>query len=137
MAQVWRGRDRLANFRRCARLLGARPRQTWAIYFITHVDALMTWARTGAVESESLRGRFIDAACYAVLGAALAEEEKARARGGDLENALATSDALGQGFEFDAEHLAQCVRALAGAFRRLRHEPVDAQHASGEAGLGD
>lgn len=46
----------------------------WAVYFNKHVTAVLTFARTGKVESEAIRGRFLDIATYAILGAALADE---------------------------------------------------------------
>ena len=66
--------DRLDNFKRQAEVLALRPEQVWATYFHKHVDSLMRWARSGQVESEGLRNRFIDIGCYAILGAALAQE---------------------------------------------------------------
>lgn len=66
--------DRLANFKRTAAALGLRPLQAWAIFFLKHVDSITTYVKTGH-ESETPRGRLLDAANYALLGAALIEEE--------------------------------------------------------------
>jgi hypothetical protein len=51
-----------------------RPEQVWVIYFRKQVDALVSWAAKGRLESEPLRSRFQDVINYCVLGAALAAE---------------------------------------------------------------
>ncbi len=66
--------DRLDNFKRVAEAVGVTPMQIWAVYFTKHVIAACNFARTGKLESEPIRSRFLDIANYAVLGAALAEE---------------------------------------------------------------
>jgi hypothetical protein len=66
--------DVLSNFRRLAADLGVRPEQVWVIYFRKQVDALVSWAAKGRLESEPLRSRFQDVINYCVLGAALAAE---------------------------------------------------------------
>lgn len=66
--------DRLSNFKEVAKLLGTKPEHEWGTYALKHVFAILSWIRTGHVESEGLRGRFLDLANYAILGAALAED---------------------------------------------------------------
>lgn len=66
--------DRLINFKRIGERLGVGPMAVWATYFMKHVDAILTFVRDGEVASEPIRGRFLDVANYALLGAALAEE---------------------------------------------------------------
>lgn len=66
--------DRLENFKSQAKALGLSPMQIWGVLFNKHVAAVMTFCRTGKVESEAIRGRFLDIAVYSILGAALAEE---------------------------------------------------------------
>lgn len=63
--------DALANFKMVAAMLGLKPRQVWAVYFMKHVMAVMAWAKTGKVESEGLAGRFVDLVNYAALGEAI------------------------------------------------------------------
>lgn len=67
--------DRLANFKRVAAAMGVRPLQCWLCYFLKHVDSISTFVRTG-FESEGFRGRAVDVANYAILGAALVQEER-------------------------------------------------------------
>lgn len=69
--------DRLANFKRLAEALGLTPLQIWAVYFTKHVDALTQLSKTGMLKSEPPRGRFLDVANYAILGAALFSEAEA------------------------------------------------------------
>jgi len=63
--------DRLANFKRIARDIGCSPLLVWYVYFTKHIDAIASFVKTGKVESEGLRGRFIDARNYLALGYAL------------------------------------------------------------------
>jgi len=72
--------DRLANFKRLAQLLGTTPLQIWAVYAMKHMDAIMTYAKSGKVASEEITGRFLDLANYAVLGAALVQEAQYRVK---------------------------------------------------------
>lgn len=69
------GEDRLANFKTVANMLGLNPLQVWAVYYMKHVLAILTYIKTGEIQSEPMRGRFLDAANYAVLGAALHKEK--------------------------------------------------------------
>lgn len=67
------GDDAMSNFVELGRLIGIRPEQVFAVFMMKHVTAVMRWVAAGRVESEGLRGRFLDVANYAILGAALAE----------------------------------------------------------------
>jgi len=68
--------DRLANFKRIARDIGCSPLLVWYVYFAKHIDAIASFVKTGKVESEELRGRFIDARNYLALGYALYMDEQ-------------------------------------------------------------
>lgn len=70
------GTDRLANFRRLAQRLDLPMRVVWAVYFMKHIDAIMSWVKTGKVESEGLQGRFDDAHNYLYLVEAIVQEER-------------------------------------------------------------
>jgi len=68
--------DRLINFKRNAQLTGMSPKQVWSIYFMKHIDAVMSWVKTDKLESsESLKSRFIDIINYSILGLALYEDQ--------------------------------------------------------------
>jgi hypothetical protein len=70
--------DVLANFKRVALRADIHPWQAWAVYFLKHVDALLTAAtRADLPQAEPLVGRFADAINYLKLGAALAADESA------------------------------------------------------------
>jgi hypothetical protein len=69
-----KGEDQFDNFRRGAASLGLTPLQVWAVYWLKHVDAILTVVG-GGVPSEPVRGRFIDLINYSALGAALLKEE--------------------------------------------------------------
>lgn len=76
--------DRLGNFKRTAEVLGIDPLQVASIFFLKHVDGLLTWVtnmckepppsflpRTGG---ESIEGRFVDGRNYLDLLFGLAVE---------------------------------------------------------------
>lgn len=65
--------DRLANFRRSALAAGTTPLQAWLVFFLKSVDSVCSYVRKGS-ESEPIRGRYLDIANYAILGAALVSE---------------------------------------------------------------
>lgn len=68
--------DVLKNFKQNAERLGMVPDQIWAIYFMKHIDAILTYTRNGEVKSEAIEGRVIDAINYLILFAALLEEKR-------------------------------------------------------------
>lgn len=61
----------LANFNRNAAITGLEPEQVWAIYFMKHIDAIMTYVKDGKLESEGIEGRVIDAINYLILFGAM------------------------------------------------------------------
>lgn len=67
--------DRLANFKRLAERLGLSPIQIWGVCFVKRVDAILEFAKSGKIESEPIRERFVDAHNYLDLGLALVEEK--------------------------------------------------------------
>jgi hypothetical protein len=69
--------DRLWNFKNTANSVGLTPMQVWAIYASKHWDALMTYVKTGKVESEAIRSRFDDLHNYLYLGEGLIQEAEA------------------------------------------------------------
>jgi len=66
--------DRLSNFRQGAEALGVSPLHVWGVLMNKHYTAVMNYVKRGQVESEPIRGRFLDLANYSILGAALAHE---------------------------------------------------------------
>lgn len=69
--------DRLFNFKFVGDLLGLRPEQVAAVYWLKHVMAILTHLKTGKLESsEPIEGRFLDEANYALLLQACMKEDK-------------------------------------------------------------
>lgn len=66
--------DVLSNFKRIAEASGLQPLQVWLVYFLKHVDAVSTFAKTGRVASEPIEGRFQDLLNYVFLGYALVKD---------------------------------------------------------------
>lgn len=66
--------DRLANFKKLATDLDIQPLTVWAVYAGKHWDAIMSYIKTGKVESESILERFLDLQNYLYLGYALYKE---------------------------------------------------------------
>src|SRR4051812_29053603 len=66
--------DAMANYYELSAASGVTPVQAWMCLYMKHVTALMRYAKTGSVSSETIHGRFIDMANYAVLGAALVKD---------------------------------------------------------------
>ncbi len=65
------------NFKRNAKLLGMRTQQIWAVYFMKHIDAIMTYVGDGKIESEPIIGRLDDARNYLdILECLMREGEK-------------------------------------------------------------
>ena len=73
-------KSRLANFYKNAERLGITPFQSWANYFFKHIDAIETYIKKGAVESEPIEGRFHDAVNYLLLGYMLIKYERSKAK---------------------------------------------------------
>ena len=57
-----------ANFQGVANLLSARQGVdkyvTWAVYFVKHIQAILSWVCTREVKSEPIQGRMADAINY-------------------------------------------------------------------------
>ena len=57
-----------ANFQGVANLLSARQGVdkyvTWAVYFVKHIQAILSWVCTRQVKSEPIQGRMADAINY-------------------------------------------------------------------------
>ena len=67
--------NQLRNFYAAADFLNLDVRQVWAVYFYKQVAAVLSWAKTGKVESEGLFNRMVDIVNYAALGLAIAVAE--------------------------------------------------------------
>lgn len=66
--------EAMDHYYSAAREVGVTPQQVWFIMLTKHYQAIRTYVKTGVVTSEAIRGRFIDLANYAMLGAALADD---------------------------------------------------------------
>lgn len=66
--------DALEGLKSPADRAGILARQAWKVFTEKHWRAIEKWVKTGTLESEGIRGRFLDLANYALLGAALAAE---------------------------------------------------------------
>lgn len=67
--------DVLHNFKSVAARIGITPMQTWAVYWLKHVDAISAYAKNPkAPQAEALIGRFADNLNYLKLGFALMSE---------------------------------------------------------------
>jgi len=68
--------DRFKNLKEDGEDIGLTPLQTWALYIQKHLRAIFAYVANGKVESEPIRGRFLDARNYLDLGIGLIEEMK-------------------------------------------------------------
>jgi hypothetical protein len=67
--------DVLHNFKSVAARVGITPGQVWCVYFLKHVDAIVSiMAKPDLPVSEAPIGRFSDCINYAKLGYALHKE---------------------------------------------------------------
>jgi hypothetical protein len=70
--------DVLHNFKSVADRVGITAEQVWAVYFLKHVDAIVSiMARPDLPVAEAALGRFSDGINYLQLGFALHEERAA------------------------------------------------------------
>jgi len=69
--------DRLFNFKWVAGVLGISPLQVFAVYWLKHILAILTYIKTGVVKSEALASRFLDENNYNLLGYSLIKELQA------------------------------------------------------------
>lgn len=70
------GHNILSNFQRVAANLGISQEMALAVYLQKHLDAIMTYCRTGDVSSEGIEGRIMDARVYLALLRAMVEENR-------------------------------------------------------------
>ncbi len=69
--------DVLANFKRAGAAAGVTPEQAWTVFFLKHIDAIVTHMTQPALPiSEGMSGRFADALNYLKLGWALLQERE-------------------------------------------------------------
>lgn len=69
--------DVLANFKNVAARTGLTPEQAWCVYFLKHVDAIVSiMSKPDLPVSEAPLGRFSDALNYLDLGWALLAERQ-------------------------------------------------------------
>jgi len=59
--------DKLANFKRCAKLANVKVETAWMIYFIKHIDAIASYIRGEYCDNEPIEGRIVDAINYLFL----------------------------------------------------------------------
>ncbi len=64
------------NFKRVGELLGIDPLVVAAVYFLKHLDAILTYIKLGTEGSEPIYGRFGDAYNYIEIMASLVAEQK-------------------------------------------------------------
>lgn len=70
--------DVLANFKRVAERSGITTEQAWAVYFLKHIDAIVSiMTKPDLPVSEAAPGRFADAVNYLRLGFGLWRERSA------------------------------------------------------------
>lgn len=69
--------DVLANFKRVAERAGITTEQAWAVYFLKHIDAIVSiMTKPDLPVSEEPPGRFADAINYLRLGYAILHERQ-------------------------------------------------------------
>lgn len=69
--------DVLANFKRVADRAGITTEQAWAVYFLKHIDAILSiMTKPDLPVSEEPPGRFADAINYLRLGFAILKERQ-------------------------------------------------------------
>lgn len=66
--------DAMRNYYELSQASGCTPFQAWMVLMMKHVTAIMRFSKDGRVSSESIHGRFIDLANYAMLGDALVND---------------------------------------------------------------
>ena len=81
--------DVLKNFKSVAERVGITPGQVWTVYFLKHVDALISgMCRPELPVSEPLIGRFSDLMNYCELGFAIFSEPASRQLSSPLERTI-------------------------------------------------
>lgn len=72
--------DAMANYYELSSASGVTPFQAWMVLMMKHVTAIMRYSKVGSVVSESIHGRMVDLANYAMLGDALIKDLIERGR---------------------------------------------------------
>ena len=106
--------DVLANFKGVAAKLGLTPEQAWGVYFLKHIDAILSiMTKPDLPVSEAPEGRFADAINYLKLGWALLQERSPQQMANKEAPALSSSmtastfgRGLGASYDFLAGHFA-------------------------------
>ena len=70
--------DTLNNFKQIAGLTGAPKDLVWLVYFMKHVFAVISWCKSGRLESEPIESRIMDARNYLLLLLALIREDSTK-----------------------------------------------------------
>jgi len=70
--------DAMRNYYELSQASGCTPFQAWMVLMMKHVTAIMRYSKDGKVSSESIHGRFVDLANYAILGDALVKDLAAK-----------------------------------------------------------
>ena len=73
--------DAFGNFKRCAKLSGTTPEQTWFTYFIKHFDSLCSYLREEYNDTEPIEGRIIDLINYLMLFYGMIKEKQISQKG--------------------------------------------------------
>lgn len=69
--------DVLANFKRAAERAGVTTEQAWAVFFLKHIDAILSiMTKPDLPVSEAAEGRFADAINYLRLGYGIFRERE-------------------------------------------------------------
>ena len=89
--------DALYDYYSAAKRYNVTPIQAWAVLFNKHIHAIERFIKHQNVCSEPIEGRFLDAANYLILGAALVSELQGPAYGSleELELVRSINDVKG------------------------------------------
>lgn len=68
--------DKLANFKRCAKLAEISVEKAWFIYATKHWDAIASYIRGEYNDSEPIKGRILDIINYMFLFAGILKEQE-------------------------------------------------------------
>ena len=66
--------DAMSNYYQLSQAAGITPVQAWMCLMYKHITAIRRFVKTGSVSSETIHGRFVDLANYALLGDALVKD---------------------------------------------------------------
>ncbi len=68
--------DALGNFKLIASRTGLTPLQVFSVYFLKHVDSILTYVKNGELKSETIESRIQDAINYLLLLHGLIKEKE-------------------------------------------------------------